>query len=173
MGIRYYAYAFDADMTERALADPRSMLSADPLADAWGMEPGFTIGATDFTQAVPKRDMLYLDKAWGLLQQLTAPATDTDETRPAHLMFEGRVTYNDDWGWDGWVRALTPEQVVEIAPDLDRIGDDEVKERLRGCALPDGRSDAEARYALQYLGKAREFVAGLAAEGRGMVYLIG
>lgn len=39
MGIRYYAYAFDADMTARAQADPRSFISDDPLADAWGHAP--------------------------------------------------------------------------------------------------------------------------------------
>jgi hypothetical protein len=33
MGIRYYAYAFDADMTTRALADPASFISDDPLAE--------------------------------------------------------------------------------------------------------------------------------------------
>lgn len=172
MGIRYYAYAFDAELTEQALADPRSILSADPLADAWGLEPGFTTGTTDFQQAVPNRDMLYLSKAWSLLQQLTDPGPDEHEARPAHRMFEGRVIY-DGWGWAGWVRALTPEQVVEVARDLERIGDDEAKERLGDRALPNGQVDPDAAYALHHLRKVRAFMAGLAADGRGMVYLIG
>ena len=33
MGIRYYAYAFDNDQTDRALANPRAFISQDPLAD--------------------------------------------------------------------------------------------------------------------------------------------
>lgn len=63
MGIRYYAYAFDADRTAEALASPRLFLSSDPLADAWGLERGARCGAATFRQAVPDRDMLYLDKA--------------------------------------------------------------------------------------------------------------
>ena len=39
MGIRYYAYAFSADLAQRAIDDPHSILSSDPLADAWGLEP--------------------------------------------------------------------------------------------------------------------------------------
>lgn len=35
-----------------------------PHGDALGLEPGFSVGATNFKQAVPERDMLYLDKAW-------------------------------------------------------------------------------------------------------------
>jgi hypothetical protein len=33
MGIRYYAYAFDAHLTAQALAEPHSILSDDPLAE--------------------------------------------------------------------------------------------------------------------------------------------
>lgn len=64
MGIRYYAYAFDKHLTGAALADPYSVIGVDPLADAWGLPPGFTSGVTDFTPSVPERDLLYLDKAW-------------------------------------------------------------------------------------------------------------
>lgn len=90
MGIRYYAYAFDGDLTERALADPRSIVSGDPLADAWGMEPGAQSSIATFKQAIPERDMLYLDKAWGLLQAVTAPTAFDSVARPAYRMFEGR-----------------------------------------------------------------------------------
>ena len=47
MGIRYYAYAFDADLTERALADPRSVIGETALAGAWGMPHGAAIETAD------------------------------------------------------------------------------------------------------------------------------
>ena len=50
MGIRYYAYAFDVDLTEQAARAPHSILSCDPLADAWGMEPGVRVGVATFEQ---------------------------------------------------------------------------------------------------------------------------
>lgn len=170
MGIRYYAYAFDADSTDRALADPRSVISDDPLADAWGLPHGFTSGTTDFEQSVPARDMLYLDKAWSLLQALTAPKGG-DEPRPAYRMFEGRVT-DTETGWVSWVRALTPNEVAAIARDLDSIDDDDAGARFRERARF-GDPEADAEYGHQYLRKARAFVAALAADGRGMAYMIG
>lgn len=171
MGIRYYAYAFDAEMTERALADPRSVISDDPLADAWGLPHGFTVGTTNFQQSVPKRDLLYLDKAWSLLQALTAPKAGDEEPRPAYRMFEGRVT-DTATGWVSWVRALTPGEVVAIARDLESIDDDDAEARFREHARW-GDPDAEAAYGQQYLRAARAFVAGLVASGRGMAYKIG
>ncbi|GAA1533895.1 hypothetical protein HD600_001840 [Microbacterium ginsengiterrae] len=48
MGIRYYAYAFDADLAQQAVHDPRSIVSSDPLADAWGMEPHASVGIATF-----------------------------------------------------------------------------------------------------------------------------
>ena len=76
MGIRYYAYAFDADLAQRAVHDPDSILSSDPLADAWGLEPHASVSVATFEQVSPKRDMLYLDKAWSALQSLTRPMRD-------------------------------------------------------------------------------------------------
>ncbi|MFA4841090.1 MAG: DUF1877 family protein [Agrococcus sp.] len=172
MGIRYYAYAFDAEATERALADPRSMVSDDPLADAWGLPHGFTVGTTDFQQSVPQRDLLYLDKAWPLLQALTAPGPGDSEARPAHRMFEGRVT-STDTGWHAWVRALSPDEVVDIARDLAPIDSEQAAASLRAAARSGADPDAEAQYGAQHLGAASTFVSRLAAEGRGMVYMIG
>lgn len=171
MGIRYYAYAFDRAMTEQALADPRRFISSDPLADAWGFEPGARDAIVTFEQAVPKRDMLYLDKAWPILQQLTAPGPQS-EARPAFRMFEGRVT-DREWGWDAWVRALPPHEVVAIAHDLASIDDAEARARLREIGRFRSDPEAEADYGMQFLLAARTFVEGLATDDRGMVYLIG
>lgn len=171
MGIRYYAYAFEADMTAQALADPRSMVSADPLADAWGLPPGCRDGVATFEQTMPERDMLYLDKAWPLLQRCTAPLGE-ETPRPAHRMFAGRVSHTE-WGWEAWVRALTPDDVVEIAHDLKHFDDGDAAARMRSFARPDQDPTSETGYGMQHLRRARDFTATLAGEGRGMVYLIG
>jgi len=163
MGIRYYAYTFDADATESALADPRSVISADPLADAWGLPPGAMSAVTDFVQPVPKSEMLYLDKAWSALQALTAPASAHSIARPSHRMFEGRVT-PVDLGWISWSRAITPDEVPLIAADLVALQDELTSESGAG---------KEDEYVLDFLHRAVEFVRQVAATGRGFAYLIG
>ncbi|MCI0143155.1 DUF1877 family protein [Arthrobacter bambusae] len=170
MGIRYYAYAFDGDLTERVLSDPMTFVSVDPLADAWGLDPGIGTSGTTFEQLISERDMLYLDKAWRHLQVLTAPMGEAMAARPAFRMFEGNVTMHGD-GWDPWVRALTPSEVLTIAQDLDDISDAEVRLRLPDSPRVD--RDLDVEYAVGYLRLARVFAANLADEGRGMVYLIG
>lgn len=170
MGIRYYAYAFDADQTRAALADPRAFISSDPLADAWGMEPHVQYGLATFEQRTPKRDLLYLDKAWSSLQALTRPASPSARPRPAFLMFEGWVTWEPDgYGWFPWVRALGPDEMPAIAKDLGRLTAAAASTRLRRRGVP--TDDIE--YTLHYLGDARAFVEGLVSDGRGMAYLIG
>lgn len=171
MGIRYYAYAFDAPLTERALADPHSILSADPLADAWGLEPGAAVSYTTFEQAVPERDLLYLDKAWRELQALTAPVSRGDAPRPAYRMFEGHVAMHG-FGWDAWVRTLRPSDIPEIAADVAALERTETIRRGHAggaAAAP----DSEAAYVMSHLSAARRFTALLAEENRGMVYMIG
>jgi hypothetical protein len=163
MGIRYYAYAFEADMTARALADPASFISDDPLADAWGMPHGAQSAVTNFEQSVPKTEMLYLDKAWSALQAMTEPSGEDSRARPAYRMFEGQVTM-DRYGWAPWVRALSPDDVAEIAEDLV-----ELQHALRD----DVADDCDAGYAIDFLKRAVEFVTGLAASHRGFVYMIG
>ncbi|MFT4137092.1 hypothetical protein [Microbacterium sp.] len=158
MGIRYYAYAFDHELTEQALVDPRSILSDDPLADAWGLEPGAAVSVATFEQTVPARDMLYLDKAWQELQYLTGPHLPGG-ARPSYRMFEGRVTMQG-YGWIPWVRALHPDEMPAIARDLWAIED------------ADAGSDTDS-YVVPYLRRAQAFASGLAAEGRGAVYMIG
>lgn len=161
MGIRYYAYAFDSDQTERALADPRAFIGSDPLADAWGFEPHARVAAVSFEQAVPERDLLYLDKAWRELQLLTAPDAGSRRCRPAYRMFEGEVEMRYD-GWIPWVRALTPAEVVDVADDLAALVEELNAESFEG-----------RDYVLHFLDRARTFVMGLAEDGRGMAYLIG
>lgn len=172
MGVRYYAYAFDADLTEQAVRAPHAILSHDPLGDAWGMEPGAKVGFPTFEQVPPARDMLYLDKAWWHLQKLTAPAAGAALVRPAHRMFEGSVAVVG-LGWHAWVRTLTPWEIPAIAHDLASISDEDAHAEFRAMAR--GRRDpgGDADNACVFLRRAREFVGGLAADGRGMVYLIG
>ena len=74
-------------------------------------------------------------------------------------------------GWDPWVRALTPSEVLSIAQDLDDISDAEVRQRLPDSPYVD--RDLDVEYAVGYLRRARVFATNLADEGRGMVYLIG
>ncbi|WP_426520271.1 hypothetical protein ACPPVQ_07715 [Diaminobutyricibacter sp. McL0618] len=163
MGIRYYAYAFDADMTERAKADPRSFISDDPLADAWGLPHGAQTAVTNFEQSVPSTEMLNLDKAWPLLQEITKPSATDRRPRPGYRMFEGQATMHGD-GWTPWVRALSPTEVIEIAEDLV-----ELLPAVRDAEI----AHRDTRYVLDYLNRAVEFVTGVAASNRGFAYLIG
>ncbi|BCW63863.1 DUF1877 family protein [Paenarthrobacter sp. MSM-2-10-13] len=170
MGIRYYAYAFDADVTDLVLADPRRFLSTDPIADAWGLKAADGFEIATFEQAVPECDMLYLDKAWRYLQAFSAPSRAGGEARPAFRMFEGAVTMHHD-GWESWVRVLPPSDVVAIAEDLHDVSDSEFGDWLQEY-LPTER-DSNVPYGVGYLQQARVFVTDLAAVGRGLVYLIG
>jgi hypothetical protein len=172
MGIRYYAYAFDGHLTDQALADPFGFLSHDPLADAWGFEHGATISTATFEQAAPNRDMLYLGKAWRHFQCLTAPAEPDLIARHAYRMFEGAVVMND-MVWEPWVRTLTPPEVLAVARDLEAVSDEVVELRLRESHCFSRDFDGEFDYVVSYLRQARTFTANLAAEGRGMVYMIG
>jgi hypothetical protein len=174
MGIRYYAYAFDSDQTEEALADPLTVIGADPLADAWGLEPGFTQGVTEFRQSLPERDLLYLDKAWPHLQWLSAPRSSSVGARAAYRMFDGQVTYADDGlTWRPWVRALPPHEVALIAWDLETISDLDIKVGLDGFCSSRQALEFELPYAAQFLHRARVFVHTVASEGRGFAYMIG
>lgn len=171
MGIRYYAYAFAADETARALASPRNFIGSDPLADAWGLEPGATISTMGMYERPPKRDMLYLDKAWRHLQLLTGPPDGT-EPRAAFQMFEGRVTPTD-WGWEPWTRAVPPDDIGEIARDLASICEADVETCLHSLPSTPGGIDEEIEYAWTCLSDATEFTAALARDGRGFAYMIG
>ena len=173
MGIRYYAYAFDRDLAQQAVDDPHSILSSDPLADAWGMEPHVSVSVATFEQVSPKRDMLYLDKAWSALQSLTRPMLDNPGAGAAYRMFEGNVTMHG-MGWDPWVRTILPEEVPAIRDDLCSIDQSRVQAWARTWRSPHGADDeSELRYVLDFLGRAQEFIQALATDRRGMVYLIG
>lgn len=174
MGIRYYAYAFDSDQTGKALADPLTVIGSDPLADAYGLEPGFRQGVTDFRQSLPERDLLYLDKAWLYLERLTAPRSSGAAARAAYRMFEGQVTYAEDgFTWHPWVRALPPQDVASIARDLEAVNDHDIKAGLSGICSSGQVLGSELAYATAFLNKARSFVYAAASDGRGFAYLIG
>jgi len=164
MGIRYYAYAFDADKTELAVADPRRFLSDDPLADAWGMPHGAQVASPTFAQSVPETDMLYLDKAWSSLQALSTPMSRGARPRPCHRMFAGQV-HMTDYGWEPCVRVVRPEDIPEIADDLADL--------VRSVSAEAPDDDDDWRYVFQYLSRAAEFAAQIAATRRGFVYMIG
>lgn len=183
MGIRYYAYAFDADRTEEALEDPMSVIGDDPLADAWGMEPGFSVGFMGERPRLPERDLLYLDKAWSQLQWAVT-TLEAGRRRSggnsgpggagggtAHRMFEGDVTMTDR-GWVPWSRTITPEEARGVGKDLLLIGDADIEDVMR--SRPRGaQSRREIDYVLHFMGEARAFVAGVVEEGRGFAYMIG
>jgi hypothetical protein len=90
----------------------------------------------------------------------------------AYRMFEGAVVMND-MGWEPWVRTLTPPEVLAVARDLEDVSDEVVELRLRESHCFSQDFDGECDYVVSYLRQARTFTANLAAEGRGMVYMIG
>jgi hypothetical protein len=116
--------------------------------------------------------MLYLDKAWRHLQCLTAPAEPGLIARRAYWMFEGAVVMND-LGWEPWVRTVTPPDVVAVAHDLENLSDEDLELRMQEPRFFGRGLDGEFDYVVGYLRQARTFMANLAAEGRGMVYMIG
>lgn len=173
MGIRYYAYAFDGDRAQLAVDSPKSICSSDPLADAWGLERHSTVSVVTGEQTSPKYDMLYLDKAWSALQDLTRPAPENPGAGASYRMFEGEVEMND-FGWDPWARTILPEEVPAIRDDLCSIDQARVQAWAHAWRGPyAARDEPDVRYVLDYLERAQEFVQSLVAVGRGMVYLIG
>ncbi|TFH51934.1 DUF1877 domain-containing protein [Actinomyces viscosus] len=169
MGIRYYAYAVEADRIDDAIECPSMFLSCDPLADAWGMEGGVMSGPATMKQVVPKRDMLYLDKAWDELQELTRAENNGGECRPSYRMFEGRVRMVGP-EWEPWVRVLRPEEMRGISWDLKLLCQEEasISKRSHG-----GGSEESMSYLVRYLQEACRFAEELVEDGRGMVYMIG
>jgi hypothetical protein len=172
MGIRYYAYAFEAAHSEHALAAPEVFVSRDPLGDAWGLPHGWFTGDMQ-GQLLSKRVMLYLDKAWNLLQRATRPTFVTDPARPAYRMFEGSPHFNSDGSHRPWVRAIAPAEVVEIARDVESITDADLETALTDERSAYPASADEVAYATEYLHDAQEFARAIAADGDGFVYTIG
>ena len=61
-----------------------------------------------------------------------------------------------------------------IRDQLREVDEKRIDDWARTWRSPHGATDEEERrYVLHYLERARDFVESLAAEGRGMVYLIG
>jgi hypothetical protein len=165
MGIRYYAYPVTPEHTATAAATPELFLGQDPLSDAWGLVPiGDSIYAMD---PKPRPEMLYLDKCWGLLQELTR--TGEGECRPAHVLFAGydRGGRND---CQPFLKALSPSEVATAASGLSTIGNGDLDvffERDRRGHIGD------RNYLEQYLNRAVEFTTDLHSRGWGLVYMIG
>lgn len=170
MGIRYYAYAVEADRIEDALECPSMFLSCDPLADALGMEVGAMSGTAIMRQVVPEQDMLYLDKAWSELQELSRTGGYDGGPRPSYHMFEGKVCMFG-MGWEPWVRVLRPEEMKAISLDLKSLC---LEEEFPILEHGDGISGGERiSYVASYLRAACRFADVLVGSGRGMVYMIG
>jgi hypothetical protein len=159
MGIRYYAYPVAAVHAELARIAPHTLMSDDPLVDAWGPES-------------ERPAMLYLDKCWGYLQRLF-DAKDDRPARPAFDLVKGKVVMTAT-GWESVIRALDPDQVVIVAKDLETVTADDVWEMLDDGSLQfsDDRAE-EFDYIMWNLDAAKAFTARLAREGLGLVYLIG
>ncbi len=157
MGIRYYAYPLHAADVPLAECDPRQFMSADPLADAWGLDPGR-----------PKPRMLYLDKAWRPLQLLFAEAATGEDPPISAQLVAGRVWQSGQGWWEPHIGVLPPEQVAAIARDIVRFGpvDQATAERI-------DRLGPSADYVNDYLLRAQEFTAEIAGDGLGLVYMIG
>jgi hypothetical protein len=158
MGIRYYAYPITADQYEAAVENPCRFHGSDPLMDAWGPED-------------EQPEMLYLDKCWYELQVLLGPASGVVD-RPALQLVDGQVT-NVDLGWIPYERALSPEQVREVAADLATVGESDIRGLLTELNRWNDSPEHSFSYVAQYLAAAQNFTAQLARDGRGLVYMIG
>ena len=158
MGIRYYAYPITAEQYPLAVQNPCRFHGSDPLMDAWG-------------PADEQPEMLYLDKCWRELQALLGPQSGVAD-RPALRLVEGHVT-DVGMGWIPYERALSPAQVQAVAADLATIGESDIRRLLSAPSRREDSPDQEFEYVAQYLAAAQEFTAGLARNGRGLVYMIG
>ncbi|WP_062301059.1 hypothetical protein [Demequina subtropica] len=159
MGIRYFAYSFPAELSEVAMADPRTFIGAGPCTTARSTEPTAPCTCGSAVRNLREEQRLDLDKAWSDLQRLTRPDPWPEPPRPAFRMFEGYVTMTDR-GWISWVRALGPEETADVAADLA-----DFQRQAQGVV-----TDA---YVLEYLRAAVTFTSYAASAGRGIVYLIG
>lgn len=108
-------------------------------------------------------EMLYLDKCWRLLQQLTAQTGP----RPAQRLVAGRPNFDSDVGYTPHAAALTPAEIAEVADDLDALAEHGLDAY---CAT---LSERDAGYVRPYLNDALSFTRLLADRGWGLAYLIG
>lgn len=173
MGIRYSAVSFDAALSDKARQWPYRVYHNDPF------EGSKDVGCSDRCDhskrewSDPCRGYLGLDKAWRTLQRLTEP-TWPDPARPAYRMFEGDATFVNEWPWEiPWVRAVLPEEVPAIRDDLLTLGIDDFDPAFRWRHNSDGTVVDDFDYEAMFLEHAKTFLAWLAEDGRGMVYLIG
>lgn len=163
MGITYFACAYPAELTELVVKRPEFALTANPVMEAWRREQ-------------PEGHILLdLDKTFHAFQFASAPDPISDfPGRPCFRMFEGQVTQGVSWdyGWDPWLRAITPDETVLIAEDLISV---EVESVAQGevAHYPHTSLEDARRTAQQVLHQAQVFTQRLAACGNGFAYMIG
>lgn len=87
-------------------------------------------------------------------------------------MFEGDVTWTDR-GHRPWVRTLVPDEIPGIARDLDIIRGTDLQSQLRPVASSHRDPEEEVSYVIQFFEQARIFMSMLAADGGGLIYVIG
>lgn len=158
MGIRYYAYPITAEQYDDAAKSPCRFHGSDPLMDAWGPKE-------------EQPEMLYLDKCWHELQVLFSTEPGVPD-RAALRLVEGQVTHVE-MGWIPHERALSPAEVAAIASDLATIGEADIRRSLPQLNRWHETPEQVYSYVAHFLTAAQEFTARLAADGRGLVYLIG
>jgi len=160
MGIRYYAYPVAAERVQEALEDPYQFIAADPFMDAWG-------------PAKDRPRMLYLDKCWATLQDLTDRGPN-GQPRASYRLFEGDVTFVEGgMAWDPWTRVLGPIEVDEVNSDLVEVTDDDIRSLLSSGRRVRGPGGNVFEYISYFLARATDFVRELSRDRLGLVYMIG
>jgi hypothetical protein len=123
MGIRYYAYAFDRQLTDFAKEHPFYLIGYDPLGDAWGTDDYYDEVSHPFLHRADKSEgFLYLDKAWSELQALTREGQGVEGA--GSWGFPGmrrplRVGPNDGWTVPIEDDREPPAQCLPEGPTVD------------------------------------------------------
>ena len=135
-------------------------------------QPSFELGSRKWSVPFPNTSSSKpLPRRWARIARATP--SDVPDVGSCYRMFEGSVTMHG-LGWDPWVRTILPAEVAAIRDDLCAIDEDQVRTWASTWRSRHGvNDDDELHYVLDYLTRAQEFVESLAADGRGMVYLIG
>lgn len=156
MGIRYLAISIAAEDVERAQNDECPFCSASYIRNR------DTDGRWD--------DYLDLDKAFGYLRRVLFER-ENDQQRAGLALVSGDVTNTHD-GWIPYEAALTAEAVGAIASDLALVDERLVRTKL-DVGPYSARTEDDIDYTLEYLQRAKDYLAIVVSEGRGLAYTIG